>query len=77
MPRCFSMSIQSDVAVFFILWLLTAPATCICPPKRRNFSVSEVLPASGWATMANVRRLSISLFNFFPMFVVSVCLVEA
>ena len=59
-PRCFSMSIQSDVAVFLILLLLTAPATCICPPKSRSFSVSEVLPASGCAMIANVRLLSIS-----------------
>lgn len=59
-PRCFSMSIQSDVAVFRILLLFTAPATCICPPKSRNFSVNVVLPASGWEMMAKVRLLSIS-----------------
>ena len=59
-PRCFSMSIQSLVAVFLILLFFTAPATCICPPKSRNFSVSVVLPASGCEIIANVRLLSIS-----------------
>ena len=32
MPRCFSISIQSEVAVFFILLLFTAPATWMAPP---------------------------------------------
>ena len=64
MPRCFSMSIQSEVAVFLILLLFTAPATCICPPKSRNFSVSVVFPASGWDMMANVLLLSISFMSF-------------
>ena len=59
-PRCFSISIQSLVAVFLILLLLTAPATWMAPPKRRSFSVSVVFPASGWLIIANVRRLSIS-----------------
>ena len=31
-PRCFSISIQSEVAVLRILLLLTAPATWIAPP---------------------------------------------
>jgi hypothetical protein len=30
------------------------------PPYRRSFSVSVVLPASGWAMIANVRRRPIS-----------------
>ena len=63
-PRCFSMSIQSEVAVFLILLLFTAPATCICPPKSRNFSVSVVFPASGCEMIANVLLLSISLFIY-------------
>ena len=46
-PRCFSISIQSEVAVFLILLDFTAPATWIAPPKRRSFSVRVVLPASG------------------------------
>ena len=36
------------------------PATWIAPPKSRSFSVSVVLPASGCAITANVRRLVIS-----------------
>ena len=40
--------------------VVAAPATCICPPKSRNFSVNVVLPASGCEIMANVLLLSIS-----------------
>ena len=57
------MSIQSEVDVLRILFDLAAPATYICPPKRRNFSVRVVLPASGCDMMANVRLRSISLFT--------------
>jgi hypothetical protein len=32
----------------------------MAPPKSRNFSVSVVLPASGWEMMAKVRRRAIS-----------------
>jgi len=60
MPLCFSISRKSDVAVFLILLLLTAPATCMAPPKRSSFSVRVVLPASGCEMMANVRLLFIS-----------------
>ena len=52
--------LNGDVAVFLILFDFTAPATCICPPKRRSFSVKVVLPASGCEIIANVRLLSIS-----------------
>ena len=31
-----------------------------CPPYRSSFSVSVVLPASGWEMMAKVRRLAAS-----------------
>ena len=64
-PRCFSISIQSDVAVFLILFDFTAPATWICPPKSSSFSVSEVLPASGCAIIANVLLLSICWLAIF------------
>jgi hypothetical protein len=60
MPRCFSISIQSDVAVFLILLDFTAPAIWIAPPKRSSFSVRVVFPASGWDIMANVRLRLIS-----------------
>ena len=63
MPLWRSISMKSEVAVLRILLLLTAPATCIAPPKRSSFSVSVVFPASGWLMMANVLRLSISSFN--------------
>src|SRR5688572_23877753 len=33
----------------------------MAPPNHNSFSVSVVLPASGWAMMANVRRRWISL----------------
>ena len=60
MPRCFSISIQSEVAVFLILFDFTAPAIWMAPPKSSSFSVSVVLPASGCDMMANVRRRFIS-----------------
>jgi hypothetical protein len=54
---------KSLVACFFILLLLTAPAVWIAPPKRRNFSVSVVFPASGCEMMAKVLRFFISFSN--------------
>ena len=62
MPRCFSISIQSLVAALARL-PLTSPAWAMAPPYSRNFSVSVVLPASGWEMMANVRRREISSFK--------------
>ena len=56
MPRCFSSSIQSLVAWRAEALPLTAPASCIAPPYKSSFSVSVVLPASGWEMMAKVRR---------------------
>jgi hypothetical protein len=38
----------------------TSPATWIAPPNHNSFSVSVVLPASGWEMMAKVRRRRIS-----------------
>lgn len=63
MPRCFSISIQSDVACRLALRPLTAPAICIAPENSSSFSVSVVLPASGWEMMANVRRRRVSSRN--------------
>jgi hypothetical protein len=56
MPRCFSSSIQSDVAARCVLRPRTAPATSMQPPNSSSFSVSVVLPASGCEMIANVRR---------------------
>ena len=39
---------------------LTVPAIWIAPPNSSSFSVSVVLPASGWEMIAKVRRRSIS-----------------
>src|SRR3989475_1807708 len=55
MPRCFSISIQSEVAWRLALRPLTAPAIWIAPENSSSFSVSVVLPASGWEMMAKVR----------------------
>jgi hypothetical protein len=75
-PRCFSTSIQSEVACRAALRPLTAPASWIAPPKSSSFSVSVVLPASGCEMIAKVRRRATSftnaglgeviLFGFFP-----------
>src|SRR3954462_3241237 len=60
MPRCFSISIQSDVAWREALRPFTAPAIWIAPENSSSFSVSVVLPASGWEMMAKVRRRRVS-----------------
>ncbi len=54
---------KSEVAPFLILLLFTAPATWMAPPKSSSFSVRVVLPASGWAITAKVRRREISSCN--------------
>ena len=56
MPRCFSISIQSLVACRVALRAFTEPAIWIAPENSSSFSVSVVLPASGWLMMAKVRR---------------------
>ena len=56
MPRCFSISIQSEVAWRDAFLAFTEPAIWIAPEKSSSFSVSVVLPASGWEMMAKVRR---------------------
>src|SRR3984957_14491023 len=60
-PRCCSRRIQSEVAWRVALRPLTVPAIWIAPPNNNSFSVSVVLPASGWEMMAKVRLLLISL----------------
>src|SRR5688500_18268413 len=55
-PRCFSISIQSEVACREALRAFTLPAMWIAPAKSRSFSVSVVLPASGCEMIAKVRR---------------------
>src|SRR5882724_6176318 len=60
MPRCFSSSIQSEAVARWFLRAVTAPARWMALPYSRNFSVSVVLPASGWEMIANVRRRAIS-----------------
>src|SRR5207249_8193687 len=56
MPRCFSISIQSEVAWRLALRAFTLPAIWIAPENSKSFSVSVVLPASGCEMMAKVRR---------------------
>src|SRR3954465_1639997 len=60
MPRCFSISIQSEVAWREALRAFTEPAIWIAPEKSSSFSVSVVLPASGWEMIAKVRRRRVS-----------------
>src|SRR6478609_7675310 len=60
MPRCFSISIQSDVACREALRAFTLPAIWIAPENSNSFSVSVVLPASGCEMMAKVRRRRVS-----------------
>ena len=60
MPRCFSISIQSDVANLPPFLPLTVPACWMAPENSNSFSVNVVLPASGWEMMAKVRRRAAS-----------------
>src|SRR5579871_510849 len=60
MPRSCSSRIQSEVACRAALRPLTVPAIWIAPPNSSSFSVSVVLPASGWEMIAKVRRRSIA-----------------
>src|SRR5271166_1564374 len=62
-PRCCSRRIQSEVAWRVALRPLTVPAIWIAPPNSSSFSVSVVLPASGWEMIANVRLRAISRVN--------------
>ena len=63
MPRWRSSSIQSLVTCRAWPRAFTVPARWIAPPWSSSFSVSVVLPASGWEMMANVRLRSVSLRN--------------
>src|ERR1700733_14474705 len=58
-PRSRSTFIQSLRARRRSPRALTAPASWMAPPNSSSFSVSVVLPASGCAMIANVRRLAI------------------
>jgi len=60
MPRCFSSSIQSDVAARRPARARTAPASCTAPAYSKNFSVRVVFPASGCEMIAKVRRRAAS-----------------
>ena len=56
MPRSFSMPIQSERVETRFFFAFTSPASWIAPPNSSSFSVSVVLPASGWEMIAKVRR---------------------
>src|SRR5690606_25793381 len=60
MPRSRSIFIQSDMVRRRSPRAFTAPAMRIAPPASSRFSVSVVLPASGCAMIANVRRRAAS-----------------
>src|SRR5882762_4777229 len=52
MPRSRSIFIQSERVVRRSRLALTWPARLMAPPNSRSFSVSVVLPASGWEIKA-------------------------
>ena len=60
MPRSRSIFIQSDRVRRCSPRARTAPAARIAPPASSRFSVSVVLPASGWEMIAKVRRRAAS-----------------
>jgi len=60
-PAVAPAAIQSEVAWRAALRPFTVPASWIAPPNSSSFSVSVVLPASGWEMMAKVRRRATSL----------------
>src|SRR5258705_12548094 len=60
MPRSRSIFIQSERVLRRSPLALTWPARLIAPPNSKSFSVSVVLPASGWEMIAKVRRRATS-----------------
>src|SRR5262249_52834811 len=60
MPRSRSIFIQSERVLRRSPLALTWPARLMAPPNSRSFSVSVVLPASGWEMIANVLRRATS-----------------
>ncbi len=60
MPRSRSIFIQSDRVRRCSPRARTAPARRMAPAVSSRFSVSVVLPASGWEMMAKVRRRAAS-----------------
>ena len=60
MPRSRSIFIQSDCVRRAWPLARTAPAARMAPPASSRFSVSVVLPASGWEMIAKVRRRAAS-----------------
>src|SRR5437763_1638315 len=60
MPRSRSIFIQSERVLRRSPLALTWPARLMAPPNSNSFSVSVVLPASGWEMMAKVRRRATS-----------------
>src|ERR1700685_3262719 len=60
MPRSRSIFIQSERVLRRSPLALTWPARLMAPPNSSNFSVSVVLPASGWEMIAKVRRRATS-----------------
>jgi hypothetical protein len=56
MPRCCSISIQSDRVARVLARPRTAPAWLMAPDAASSFSVRVVLPASGCEMIAKVRR---------------------
>src|SRR4051812_22485738 len=61
MPRSRSIFIQSERVLRRSPLALTWPARLIAPPNSSSFSVSVVLPASGWEMIAKVLRRATSL----------------
>ncbi len=55
-PRSRSIFIQSERVWMRSFFAFTSPASWIAPPNSSSFSVSVVLPASGCAMIAKVRR---------------------
>src|SRR6202048_2103754 len=60
MPLSRSSFIQSERVLRRSPLALTWPARLMAPPNSSSFSVSVVLPASGWEMMAKVRRRATS-----------------
>src|SRR5688500_15440516 len=67
MPRSRSTFIQSERARRCSPRALTAPAIWMAPPNSSSFSVKVVLPASGCAMIAKVRRRATAFSRFVGM----------
>ena len=69
MPRCFSISIKSEVDAEMLIGLM-APATWMAPPIKKRLFIRVVFPASVFDIIPKVRRQLISVSSVVMLFMI-------